>query len=163
MTEPVNKEIYVDYLGNVHEKPADVAPRWRISAYALVRNDNKYLLVKQMGRADWELPGGGVEIDESVQDGVLREVYEETGYRIRVGAQPIYVGERKFFGLRDNVCYKNVMLAYRGELVSLAQDKHIINTIVKNEISEVSWLRTADLNEKNFHPMFWPVIQSVQG
>lgn len=111
---------YADYLDHIHEKPPDVVPRWRISAYALVSHDHKYLLVKQMGRTDWELPGGGVEISESVQDGVVREVYEETGYRIRVGAQPIYVGERKFFGLRDDACYKNVMLVYRGELVSFA-------------------------------------------
>lgn len=35
------------------------------------------------------MPGGGVDFDESIADAVVREVFEETGYRVDVG--PILV------------------------------------------------------------------------
>lgn len=34
----------------------------------------------------WSLPGGGIEFDESVRDGLVREVFEETGYHVVPGA-----------------------------------------------------------------------------
>lgn len=35
-------------------------------------------------RPGWTMPGGGVEFDESIQDAVAREVFEETGYTVDV-------------------------------------------------------------------------------
>lgn len=32
----------------------------------------------------WTLPGGGVELGEAIADGAVREVEEETGYRVRI-------------------------------------------------------------------------------
>ena len=34
----------------------------------------------------WTLPGGGVELEETVEHGAVREVREETGYAVRLGA-----------------------------------------------------------------------------
>lgn len=158
----MSSPIYQDYLGNVHVKPTGVAPTWRISAYALVQREGKYLLIKQRGRKDWELPGGGVELTESVCDGAVREAYEETGYRVRVAAQPFYVFERGFFGRREQKFFKNIMLVYRGELQSGKQDRHVINTVVEDEISETAWVSLLEINEENCHPMFWPMIEKLQ-
>ena len=33
----------------------------------------------------WSLPGGGIDFDESILDGLVREVYEEAGYHVRPG------------------------------------------------------------------------------
>ena len=33
----------------------------------------------------WTLPGGGVEIDESLTEAAVREVLEETGFHCRIG------------------------------------------------------------------------------
>jgi len=99
--QPKTTARYTDYLGNVHEKPAGVVPQWRISAYALIERRGLHLFIKQMHNDRWELPGGGIEITESLEEGIVREVYEETGYRVCVEAQPIYVCERNFFGIRD--------------------------------------------------------------
>ena len=34
----------------------------------------------------WDIPGGSVEAGESLEEAVRREVWEETGFRVRVGS-----------------------------------------------------------------------------
>jgi len=64
--------------------------RARIGAYGWCEADDAVLLVRiAPGYPDpgrWTLPGGGVDFGEDPVDGVRREVEEETGLRVRVGA-----------------------------------------------------------------------------
>ena len=63
----------------------------RLAAYALITNEHDEILLTwyngEQGIAEpgWSMPGGGVEFDESVTDAAVREVYEETGYRVELG------------------------------------------------------------------------------
>ncbi len=61
----------------------------RVAGYAVIVRDGRILLTWYNGEGRggvpcWSLPGGGVDFDESVEDGILREAYEETGYRIEL-------------------------------------------------------------------------------
>lgn len=59
----------------------------RLGAYAVVLDGDRILLAlwNEADRPLWTLPGGGVELEETVQEGVVREVREETGYDVRLG------------------------------------------------------------------------------
>ncbi len=60
----------------------------RLAAYAVIRDDAGRVLLALWNEADlpkWTMPGGGVELDETVQEAVVREVHEETGYDVVVG------------------------------------------------------------------------------
>lgn len=58
-------------------------PDWA-NAFCLTK-DGKVVMVKQyrhgLGEEGIELPGGVVEADESLEDGIKRELLEETGYQ----------------------------------------------------------------------------------
>jgi 8-oxo-dGTP diphosphatase len=60
----------------------------RLAAYGLVTRGDRILLALWNGTepGSWTMPGGGVELDESPEQAVVRELREETGYDVTVGA-----------------------------------------------------------------------------
>ncbi|MEP7088907.1 MAG: NUDIX hydrolase [Nocardioidaceae bacterium] len=62
-------------------------PRKRAIAQMLVRDpDGRVLLCRLTYKDDWDLPGGVVEVNESPQVAVAREVEEELGLLVAAGA-----------------------------------------------------------------------------
>ena len=51
---------------------------------AIFDKDGRVLLTKRQDNGQWCLPSGGVEPGESVAEGCEREVFEETGLKVRV-------------------------------------------------------------------------------
>ncbi|TLD68383.1 NUDIX domain-containing protein [Phragmitibacter flavus] len=89
------------------------AQRTRISAYALLQeHDSGRILLCRLSselprwEGHWTLPGGGLNFGESPEDAVVREVEEETGLLIEVGAIATIdslfdcSGESDFHGIR---------------------------------------------------------------
>ncbi|MGV3464912.1 MAG: NUDIX hydrolase [Heyndrickxia sp.] len=74
-------------------------PKHFVSASAVVLNDEGKILLIRGPKRGWEQPGGQVELGESIEEAVKREVKEETGIDIDV---------TKFCGiyqnLKANVC-----------------------------------------------------------
>src|SRR5918912_3634865 len=63
-----------------------MTPRIRYQG-AIIR-DHQVLLLKQVehasGRSYWQIPGGGIEADETEEQCVQREMLEETGLEVQV-------------------------------------------------------------------------------
>ncbi|WP_214808033.1 NUDIX hydrolase [Exiguobacterium sp. s102] len=59
-------------------------PKHSLSAGAVVLDEHgKILLIKGPERG-WEFPGGVIELGETIEDGIIREVKEESGIDIEV-------------------------------------------------------------------------------
>ncbi|MEH7112861.1 NUDIX hydrolase [Neobacillus niacini] len=69
-------------------------PKHIVSAAAIVLNEKNELLLIKGPRRGWEMPGGQVEVGESLKDAVIRETKEESGIDIEV---------IKFCGIFQNV------------------------------------------------------------
>ncbi|SDS58179.1 NUDIX domain-containing protein [Microlunatus soli] len=62
-------------------------PRRRLAAGAIIRDrSDRVCLVEPTYREHWLLPGGTVEADESPRSGCAREVLEELGLDLTIGA-----------------------------------------------------------------------------
>src|SRR6185503_18435137 len=51
----------------------------RVGVVALVVRDGAILLERRADFGTWGIPGGGLDEDETVEQGIAREVLEETG------------------------------------------------------------------------------------
>ncbi|MFC5185741.1 NUDIX hydrolase [Actinomadura harenae] len=71
---------------------ADRSLRHSVSVAGVVMDDlGRALLVQRRDNGHWEPPGGVLELEESVPDGLRREVLEETGLTVEpVGLTGVY-------------------------------------------------------------------------
>lgn len=61
-------------------------PSHRVGAFAIIFDDADRILVSRRTDSGWfNLPGGGVNPDESVTEGLIREIREETGLEVELG------------------------------------------------------------------------------
>lgn len=58
------------------------SPFYRVTTRALIFNEHQQLLVFRNSQGIWEIPGGGLEHDETVETCLIREVREEIGVRV---------------------------------------------------------------------------------
>jgi len=66
-----------------------------LRAAALIIKDNKLLVAKSADYDCYYLVGGGIKINESSEEAVVREVFEETGHKLKVD-RLAFVQERFF-------------------------------------------------------------------
>jgi 8-oxo-dGTP pyrophosphatase MutT (NUDIX family) len=67
----------IDY----HDDPAAPASNSLVPAVSVVvaRDDGAILLIRRTDNQNWALPGGAIELNESVSQAAIRETREETG------------------------------------------------------------------------------------
>ncbi len=65
---------------------------YRVSAKALILNEDKTkFLITLEDSGFWEIPGGGLDWDESLEDCIKREIKEELGLDVlKVDTKPLY-------------------------------------------------------------------------
>lgn len=105
----------VDINGQKYEVPvSDLS--WRPSAYGIVIKDDKILLSKQFGDG-YDLPGGGLDLGETPEDCVIREIQEETGI---IADKPRLLSVKtSFFKMaHDNgLCHQSLLFYYKCDYV----------------------------------------------
>jgi ADP-ribose pyrophosphatase YjhB (NUDIX family) len=128
----------IDY----HDDPAAPEPNSLVPAAVAVvaREDGAVLLIRRTDNGNWALPGGAIEMNESVAGAAIRETFEETGIRVEVtGLLGVYSdpGHVIHFTSNDEVRREfSVVLTARpvgGEPTA------------SPESSEVRWVPPADL------------------
>jgi len=63
---------------------AGSSARFRIAVSALIFEEGRVLLAHRRDIDWWNLPGGGMEVGETVEEALYREVYEETGLQVEI-------------------------------------------------------------------------------
>jgi ADP-ribose pyrophosphatase YjhB (NUDIX family) len=91
----------------------------------------RVLCVRQnYGARLWTQPGGGLEHGERPEDGLRREILEETGFTARIG---------DFIGIYHNAYKDDLILAFAAEITGGNQ------MAPNDEIAEIGWFDPADL------------------
>jgi len=106
----------------------------------VVVSNGRALLIRRGGpplEGQWSIPGGMLEVGESILEGVRRELGEETGIEVRVG-QLIEVFERINPDGAGKTLYHFVVLDYLCEAVR--GEAH-----AGSDVTEVAWAAPQEL------------------
>jgi ADP-ribose pyrophosphatase len=123
------------------KKKNDYPSNPRVAVGAVVFKDECVLLVRrgQPPAEDlWAIPGGSVEIGETLQEAAEREILEETGIQIRA-SKPIYT-----FDVIDRDAAGKVRFHY--VIVDLAADYVLGEPSPGDDAVEARWVSAKEIN-----------------
>jgi len=109
------------------------------TAIAVVEFPNNKILLINRGtvvfRGYWALPGGKVEVEETVEDAVVREVKEEIGLKVEIIRK---IGEYHYSGTNNGIDYDYYPTCF---LVKVVEGK------IKRQKEEIENIKLFDLDD----------------
>lgn len=108
-------------------------PRHSVSVAAAIFDESgeNVLLIQRRDNGRWEPPGGVLELDETIEDGLRREVREEAGIEIEVGP---------LTGVYKNMNAGIVALVFRATAASAP-------TKATAEAQDVGWIPVTQIED----------------
>ena len=116
--------------------------------------EDRVLLIRRGGpplEGEWSIPGGMLELGESLREGVRRELEEETGLAVSVH-ELIEAFDRVTRGEQGKWRYHFVILDYLCEVVSGAAR-------AGSDVVDVAWAREEELERFSLTPTAMRVIK----
>ena len=129
------------------KKRNDYSGHPRVAVGAVVFRDDCVLLVRRgqpPGQDLWAIPGGSVEIGETLQEAAEREILEETGVQIRA-SKPIYT-----FDVIDRDMAGKVRFHY--VIVDLAAEYVLGEPSPGDDALEARWVSAGEIHNLKVSP-----------
>lgn len=114
----------------------------KVATRALIHKDGKVLLIRHPMDTIFGFPGGRLNMDEEPKACLLREVREELGIEVKLGAI-VDAGIDTY----DNGT-KHFFVVYGAEF---AEPETIMSSDIK-EVQEVKWLDASEIAAQNIYP-----------
>lgn len=120
--------------GAKEARPSSRGEKWRfrIAAFAIIERQGQVLLARRSDIGWWNLPGGGLEAGETVDEGLRREVLEEVRTKVEIV---------RLVGVYSKPQKNEVVLTFLCHLPNGQADT--IGT--SDEVSEVGWFAPSHL------------------
>lgn len=143
-----------DHHGKVHELGPNDEVVWRPSVYGLIQNSQgEYLVVRTQGKQKLEFPGGGADIQESLEQALRREFLEETGVILSE------IGEIRFLG--EKLAYHTELERHEHRLLFSARvvadpstdlEQVASNYDYSTDVDFVGWIHPQDFEKHDWQP-----------
>ena len=144
---------------------ADItSPEHIILANGILFRDGKILINKRNDphnpdfHGKWEFPGGAVDYGETIEENLIREVWEEAGYNVSIVASlgKIYVNQREKGGGQLLHRYQLYIIPH---LCTVESGDGVISD---NEVLESRWVTVKELVEYDFIDSKERMVEMVQ-
>lgn len=134
----------IDYFNDLSAPKANsIVPS--VTAVAL-NEAGEVLLIHKTDNDLWALPGGGVDVGESVADAAVRETKEETGFDVEVtGLIGLYTNPAHVMAYDDGEVRQQFSICFTAKITGG-------ELRTSSESKEVTFVRPDRLDELNIHP-----------
>lgn len=133
-------------LANLEERPLEEVEREFVEdnwlhmspasgAEALIVRDEKIMLIKRSDNGLWAVPGGLVEVGETLAEAAVRELWEEPGIQAHV---------TKLLGIVDSRLWHSKTKAHLFHAIFLAEASNLIPQ-TSSEATEIGFFGEKDL------------------
>ena len=120
--------------------------RPRVAVGGVVIRDGKVLLIRR-GKApafgEWAIPGGSVELGETLKQAVEREIHEETGLTVRAG-EVCYVFDGVKRDSDGRVQFHYVIVDHLANYVAG-------DPVPSSDAAEAAWFSAAELGKRHIN------------
>jgi 8-oxo-dGTP diphosphatase len=127
-----------------------------IGVGVLIREDSKYLLIKRAAEPDkglWSVPGGLVNVSETLEQAALREVKEETGLTVKI---------LNDFGYIDKILYdESGNVKYHFVIVDFLAEKIMGDLLAADDALEALWLEPKDFRWFKLTPTLVQLLKKI--
>ena len=123
---------------------------------AVVVQDGQVLLIRRANepsRGRWSIPGGTVELGETLAQAAIREVREECRVEVEIG------GVLSTFDLIQRE--ENGQIRYHYVLIDLAARYVGGEPVAGTDALEVRWVREAEFDELDIVPRLLPILRKA--
>lgn len=128
-----------------------------IRAAVMINHNGKILTHKNINKGHYALIGGRVEIGESSEETVKREVMEELGKEIEVTGYVATI--ENFFEMKGSK-YHEILFIHKGEFVN-DEDKKIEHTLKNLEGKDYLQYEWLDLDKIEEYPLLPQIAKQV--
>jgi len=121
---------------------------FRPSVYGVIVKEGKILLSKQWD--GYDLPGGAIELGETIEQALIREVKEETGVDVRLGK--IISCEDSFFKLPGSgKPVQSILIYYQCDLIGGEISTDYLTEDEKKYAGKAEWIDISKIKKIKFY------------
>lgn len=139
-------------------------PVKHLTVDAVVEQSGHVLLVRRKaepGKGLWALPGGHLEVDESLASGVLRELREETKIKV---PDPVLRGSVVASHMFDDPHRSQIgRVVTFAQHIKLADDEKLPKVKGSDDAEKAMWVPIGELREEDFFDDHFHIIQYFLG
>lgn len=134
----------IDYY---HQSDAPKANSVVPAASAVVINDQKRILLhKRSDNHLWSLPGGAMDLGESIEQTIIREVKEETGFDVKVlRCIGLYTDPHHIIAFSDGEVRQQFSICFACTITGG-------KLAVSSESTQVKFFTQSEVEQMNLHP-----------
>ncbi|HUW21887.1 MAG TPA: NUDIX domain-containing protein [Candidatus Bathyarchaeia archaeon] len=142
-----------DLFGNKYQRQLKNF-KFRVSVYGILSKGDKVLMQRHPLLKKYGLPGGGIDLGESISSALLREFKEETGLIIKL--RKLLDVTEDFFTYEDED-FHSILIFYEvekagGKLITMGNQE---------DTAEVKYIKLTKLSRNNTQRVFWKTIAKL--
>lgn len=138
-----------------------------VTGGAIIRDhQNRILLQRRSDYGDWGLPGGGMNAGESIEETMIREVYEETGLEVKeYDLYTVYSGPRMKYRYPDGNDVVFVMFIFNVKVDiegGILEDKTLIYQDENHESLKLEFKPLEEIDIEEISIVQRPIFEDLK-
>ena len=137
---------------------------FRPSVYGIIINNNKIVVLRNKSNNKLWFPGGGLEIDERLEEGLKREIHEETGLDIEIKGLLLTKENFFYYESTNDVYPTSAFHAFLFFYLCYPKD-NILNfnpTDLTEESVDPRWMNISEIKEEEISDLSSDIFLMLQ-